>query len=340
MKSVLTQSNGALGTEPYTHMSLLVWAPQRVLALRLALARSIRPNSIVLDAGCGALGVLAVMAAKAGAAKVIAVDVGDLELARRLAEENGVADRIVHVQGDLHEALIPAESFDVIIGMIYNCDIKLDLPQQNLMRALGERYARADTIFIPNKVQYSVTGSYLPGGDFDPSKRRVELEKHIDNAERYTGMTFSACREMVRQDQWHSQSFEGNIRFPFYSQIGHFDRSNLTMLTERTPFSEICYNDRPEQYLYPETCSLPVIHPGWCNAVIWQQDLVFDDILIRTTETINLVTPPSIVEPGMTVTIQTGQDWGNAVPIDVKGGISGPFFDSLRYGVGANISEC
>jgi len=316
MKSVLAKNNAVLGTEPYAHMSFLVTAPQRVLALRLALARAIRPNSVVLDAGCGALGVLALMAAKAGAAKVIAVDVGDLELARRLAEENGVADRIVHVQGDLHEVLIPAESFDVIIGMIYNCEIKLDLPQQNLMRALGERHARADTIFIPNKVQYSVTGSYLPGVDFNPSKRRVELERHIDNAERYTGMTFSACREMVRQDPWQSQSSEGKIRLPSYSHIGHFDRSNLTTLTERTPFSEICYNDRPEQYLYPETCSLPVIHPGRCNAVIWQQDLVFDDILIRTTETINLATPPSIVEPGMTVTLHTGQDWGKTVRID------------------------
>src|SRR5262245_45577848 len=76
------------------YMWLLVWAPERICALRLAMSRVIHPTSVVLDAGCGALGVLAIMAAKAGAARVIAVDTANLDLARKLAEENGVADRI------------------------------------------------------------------------------------------------------------------------------------------------------------------------------------------------------------------------------------------------------
>ena len=53
----------------------------------------------VLDAGCG-VGLYALWAARAGA-NVVAVDVGQTHLARRLAEANRLADRIRWVRGDL-----------------------------------------------------------------------------------------------------------------------------------------------------------------------------------------------------------------------------------------------
>jgi threonine dehydrogenase-like Zn-dependent dehydrogenase len=75
-------------------MMLLARPPERILALRLAMSSSIGPPSVVLDAGCGSLGVLAIMAARLGARRVVAIDIGRLDAAQALAEENGVADRI------------------------------------------------------------------------------------------------------------------------------------------------------------------------------------------------------------------------------------------------------
>lgn len=47
------------GNLPLAHLSLLAHTPERLLALRLAMSQAVGPASAVLDAGCGALGVLA-----------------------------------------------------------------------------------------------------------------------------------------------------------------------------------------------------------------------------------------------------------------------------------------
>jgi len=49
------------GRSPLVHMMLLARAPERILALRLAMSSAVGPPSVVLDAGCGSLGVLAIM---------------------------------------------------------------------------------------------------------------------------------------------------------------------------------------------------------------------------------------------------------------------------------------
>src|SRR6201999_1785000 len=91
------------GSAPLAHLSLLAHHPERVLALRLSMAEHIGPQTTVLDAGCGALGALAIMAGRLGARGVVGVDGGPLPVARRLAEENGVADRVTFLESDLDE---------------------------------------------------------------------------------------------------------------------------------------------------------------------------------------------------------------------------------------------
>src|SRR5882724_6562428 len=96
---------------PLAHLSLLTHHPERLLALRLAMSRRIGPESSVLDAGCGALGAMSIMAA------------------RRLAEENLVADRVTFVESDLDDLDAGLGPFDVILGMLYTDD-----PRQGLER--------------------------------------------------------------------------------------------------------------------------------------------------------------------------------------------------------------
>lgn len=72
-------------------------------------------GKVVLDLGCGA-GPLAIAAAKKGAEKVYAVDIMTeaCEVTRINAEQNGVSDRVIVLQGNLFEP-VHGLQFDVII---------------------------------------------------------------------------------------------------------------------------------------------------------------------------------------------------------------------------------
>lgn len=67
---------------------------QRMEAYAAALRATVRPDSVVMDLGCGA-GVFAVLACKLGARRVYAVEPENvIGLARAIAADNGCADRI------------------------------------------------------------------------------------------------------------------------------------------------------------------------------------------------------------------------------------------------------
>ncbi|MBI1870606.1 MAG: hypothetical protein HYS07_05350 [Chlamydiae bacterium] len=81
---------------------------------------------------------------------------------------------------------------------------------------------------------------------------------------------------------------------------------------------EIDYEARSGVTNYPESVSLEVARPGRLNLVVWQQDLIFDDILIRSTESLNWVTPATSVEPQDKTILSTGSEWIQSIPMQVK----------------------
>lgn len=74
-------------------------------------------GDVVIDVGSGS-GILAIIAAKLGASRVLAVDSApDVEeVGRQNACEQGVADRITFLRGDLFDPLPAGVKADVIIG--------------------------------------------------------------------------------------------------------------------------------------------------------------------------------------------------------------------------------
>lgn len=75
----------------------------RTTAYKRAVEANVRPGDTVLDIGAGT-GILALFAARAGAARVYAVEpTGIIALAKRLAQRNGLASRIEFIQTQVEE---------------------------------------------------------------------------------------------------------------------------------------------------------------------------------------------------------------------------------------------
>ena len=94
----------------------LYWADSvKIDRYRRALATLITPDSTVLDLGCGT-GLLGLLAVRLGARHVYAVDSGSiLALAKEIAEANGAADRITHIQAMSTSVELP-EQVDIVVA--------------------------------------------------------------------------------------------------------------------------------------------------------------------------------------------------------------------------------
>jgi type I protein arginine methyltransferase len=87
----------------------------RTEAFRHAIEAVVRPGDVVFDVGAGS-GILSLFAARAGAARVYAVERTTVAvLAQELAARNGVADIVEVIQGDIADLELP-ERVDVIVS--------------------------------------------------------------------------------------------------------------------------------------------------------------------------------------------------------------------------------
>lgn len=94
----------------------------RNAAYEAALRTFITPSSVVVDIGTGS-GLFALMAARAGAARVYAIEPDPIvQIARELAAANGLADRITFIEASSTETSLP-ETADVIVS-----DVRAVLP--------------------------------------------------------------------------------------------------------------------------------------------------------------------------------------------------------------------
>lgn len=89
---------------------------RRNSAYRHAMQKLVRADSVVLDLGAG-LGILGMLAAAAGAARVYLVEPSPVaRLARELVRENGFADRVQILEGRIEELELP-EPVDLILSV-------------------------------------------------------------------------------------------------------------------------------------------------------------------------------------------------------------------------------
>jgi predicted O-methyltransferase YrrM len=119
------------GMEGWNYHFRMVTDRRRVTAYRRAIEAVVRPGMTVLEIGTGT-GILAVMAARAGA-RVHAVERGDLVgMARRTVAESGVADRVTLHHADSRAVTLPVKADLLLSEMVGNHIVNEDLLELTL----------------------------------------------------------------------------------------------------------------------------------------------------------------------------------------------------------------
>jgi type I protein arginine methyltransferase len=121
----------------------------RMEAYSAAIARSVRPGDAVVDLGCGP-GVFALLACKAGARRVYAIDMdGVVDFGRQLASANGFGDRILFLRGDSRQIHLP-ERVSVLVS-----DLRGVLPLHSnaidTIEDARDRFLEKDGCLLPSR---------------------------------------------------------------------------------------------------------------------------------------------------------------------------------------------
>ncbi|KAJ7205187.1 protein arginine N-methyltransferase [Mycena pura] len=109
-------------------------------------------DAVVLDVGCGT-GILSLVAARAGAKRVFAVDASDIaEKAERIVKANGLEDTITVVRGKVEDITLPdgVQQVDVIISEWMGYALLYESMLDSVLRA-RDRFLRPGGVMSPSQ---------------------------------------------------------------------------------------------------------------------------------------------------------------------------------------------
>ena len=141
-----------------THADMLLDG-RRMKAFSEAIARTVRPGDVVVDVGSGT-GILALLAAKAGARAVYAIERGPMaKLIERAAEKNGFADVIRVFRGDARAISLPEKPSVLVSEMISSFGL-----EEDYLGLLGTVRAQCtdDVRIIPQDMEIRLALADLP----------------------------------------------------------------------------------------------------------------------------------------------------------------------------------
>jgi len=157
---------------------------RRMTRYRSAIEAIVQPGDVVVDLGTG-LGVLAIMAARAGAEHVYAVDVRPhvMPITERIIAANGLHERISLICSDAMELELP-QRVDVILNELIG-DFGTDENIQECVRSVADRYLKEGGRVLPSRLSTHIAGVTYDGelrGVFGPEVYDMDLSSAVTGA--------------------------------------------------------------------------------------------------------------------------------------------------------------
>lgn len=133
---------------------------KRMTAFASAIASTVRPGDVVVDLGCGT-GILGLLACRAGASRVYAIDSGGMaEVARALASANGLTDRITIVNGHSQQVSLPERADLVVCDQIGHFGFEAGLLE--FLEDARRRFLKPDGRCLPERIRLSIAPVEVP----------------------------------------------------------------------------------------------------------------------------------------------------------------------------------
>lgn len=281
------------------HVNLL-WRFDRGLSLKESIFAAVKQGDIVVDAGCG-MGLLSLWAAKAGAGKIFAVDSADVSVAMAVAKENGLADRIEFIKGDLLDFELPeGDRADVLLAMLYFNDMRRDEAQTALTYKVRNKVLHSKGRQLPDRVVY--TGYAVEWPSQDINTRLLDIDRKIRTMEQRYGIALGTLAEAAKQVPDASW-------FPVRQSSGLLERGDARFLSDGKPFAKIDYNMPFEGY--PERFRTTILQSGVCNAIVFEQNLYVGERLVFSNESVSWVRNPISVDAGAELQFVLDDEWRN-----------------------------
>jgi hypothetical protein len=171
---------------------------RRTSAYIAAIDSTVRDGDVVVDIGTGS-GILAVAAARAGARRVYAIEASDIaEVAQRVFEVNGVADRVTLIEGWSTDVEIP-EPADVLVSEIIGTE---PLEEELLETTVDarRRLLRPGARLIPRGLRLFARPLHIPS----PGRWGYGIDRDaIDDWRRRYGVDLSPLLAAVRPEPVH-----------------------------------------------------------------------------------------------------------------------------------------
>lgn len=296
--------------------SMIEPGPRRDAYVR-ALRERITPSSVVLDVGTG-FGFFAVLAAKLGAAEVIGVDLAEVvHLGNKLAEDNGVADRVRFVQGNVEELRLSRPA-DLIISDLhgvlpfYTGHFGAVAAARRLLAPGGTLLPRRDLLFV------------APIDDEKACTRwRVPWDQPVE------GVSLAALRSFV-VNEWRGARLKPEA-----------------LLGPAAPWVSIDFATVDPAARVQGTVTLEIARPGTLRAVgVWFDLEVAPGIVISNapgapplvySQALFPLERPALVQPGDRVVVElaatpAGDDWDFAWHVRVTAaGTELPLIDERHH---------
>ena len=213
-----------------------------------AIAKNVTPTTSFLDIGAGT-GVWAILAAKLGAKRVVAVEIEEclIPIIYKHAQENGVADKIKIIQGNSNDVKIRGK-FDVIVSELFGSD------------AFGEETVKS---FIDLKNRF-----LAPNGILIPHKLAIRaVPAHVEKTSRDFPAGLPVKCEFFR-----------SLKLNYSQHVSLLERGGIRFLTEPQKLLEIDFRSlEAAPPLENLTSSWELDDPSEANAIVVFNHSTFTD---------------------------------------------------------------